>query len=139
MKRWTSQLDTLRQQAQRGGALDTLRQQAQLIAARRDRNKPRPRPEAPPAPPSHVPAEQEEAPVHAAAAPAAAPRRSRVRRERTQQPQDILGKLLHNDQTSRQFAEQVWWKWRHFYLPAKQADLQRRRGAGPHGSDGRDE
>jgi hypothetical protein len=88
---------------------------------------------------SHVPTDLDNAPVQASTDAATKRPRIRARRERPQQPQDVLGKLLHNDQTSRQLAEQVWWKWRHLYLPAKQADLQRRRGAGPHGSDGRDE
>ncbi len=116
MKRWTSKLEMLRQQAQ-------------LVGARRDRHTARPRPDVSPAPLSHVPAEQEAAPSQPSTAPAARRPRTRRRRDQAQQPQDVLGKLLHNDQTSRQLAEQVWWKWRHLYLPAKQAELARRRGA----------
>ncbi len=115
MKRWTQKLEMLRQQAQ-------------LVGARRDRTNARPRPEAPSAPPSHVPADQGAEPAQGTAAPATKPPRPRVRRERAQQAQDVLGKLLHNDQTSHELAQQLWWKWRHVYLPAKQAEVQRRRG-----------
>ncbi len=114
MKRWTNKWETLRQQAQ-------------LVGARRDRSNARPRADVSPGPPSHVPADQGEEPVQATGAPPAAPRRSRMRRERTQQPQDVLGKLLHNDVASHELAQQLWWKWRHMYLPAKEAELQRRR------------
>ncbi len=72
--------------------------------------------------------------MQANAAPTTGRPRIRVRRERPQQPQDVLGKLLHNDEASKQLAEQVWWKWRHMYLPAKQAELQRRRGAASAGA-----
>ncbi len=115
MKRWTNKLEVLRQQAQ-------------LVGARRDRNNARPRPEAPSAPPSHVPAEQEAASAQASTAPAMGRPRTRARRERTQQPQDVLGTLLQNDATSHELAQKLWWKWRHVYLPAKQRELARRRG-----------
>jgi len=126
MKRWTSKWETLRQQAQ-------------LVGARRDRSKPRPRPEAAPTPPSHVPAEQEEAPVQARAAPAPERPRTRRRRDQAQPPQDVLGTLLHNDATSHELAQKLWWKWRHVYLPAKQAELQRRRGTVSQSNEARDE
>ncbi len=118
MKRWTNKREMLRQQAQ-------------LVGARRDRTKARLRPEVASAPPSHVPPEQEDTSAQPSAAPATKQPRPRVHRDRAQQPQDVLGKLLHNDQTSHELAQQLWWKWRQVYLPAKQAELQRRRGAAP--------
>jgi hypothetical protein len=58
--------------------------------------------------------------------PAAAPRTRG--RTRGRQPQDSLGGLLATDATSQRYAEQLWWKFTHYYLPAKRLDIQRRRG-----------
>jgi hypothetical protein len=52
----------------------------------------------------------------------------RARRGRARQPQDTLEKLLHTDATSQTYAEQLWWKFTTYYLPAKRLDIQRRRG-----------
>ncbi len=95
MKRWTLKLETLRQQAQ-------------LIGARRDRNTARPRSDVSPTPLSHVPVDQGAGPAQGTAAPATKQPRPRMRRERGQQPHDVLGKLLYNDQTSHALAQQLW-------------------------------
>ncbi len=59
----------------------------------------------------------------------AAPRpRQQRRRRRTRQPQDTLGQLVQTDASSQKYAEQVWWKFTQYYLPAKRLDIQRRRG-----------
>ncbi len=119
---------------------ELVQQQLQLLKARWEQRTGRLRWTKPLAPPLHVPADDEErgaqmeadAPAGKTSVPVLA------RRRRRQQPQDVLGHLLQHDTASQQLAEQLWWKWRHVYLPAKQADLERRRGGQPQDAAGDD-
>ncbi len=82
-------------------------------------------------PPSHVPQERSVGPtgqpVGTAAGTGNGPRTGRLRRG--PQPEDTLAQLLQTDARSQQYAEQLWWKFTQYYLPAKRLDIQARRGS----------
>ena len=82
-------------------------------------------------PPSHVaeraPAPQS-APIHPPGALMVQEASTPGRRRRGQQSGDTLAALLRTDTESQQRAEQLWWKFTQWYLPAKRLDIQARRG-----------
>jgi hypothetical protein len=80
-------------------------------------------------------AAQPAAPTGQAPARAALARAPRKReRRRAHQPDTTLHHLLATDAKSQKYAEQLWWKFTHYYLPAKRLDIQRRRGLAASGT-----